>query len=176
MGRTVEQKNTPFSTWNSMANRILEAAPDAFVLVDSKGQILFVNRETVRMFGFEREELTGKTVEVLIPERFRSLHVEYRASFMAENRHRPMKSGVKLLGRRKDGSEFEVDIGLSPIGSGEGALVGAFIRDISDQKKVEIKLRQSREDLEERVRERTAELVKANLALESEVGQRKHAE
>jgi PAS domain S-box-containing protein len=117
--------------------RLIEAAPDAMVVVDSRGAIEFVNMQTEQTFGYERAELIGQPVEVLIPGRFREGHVARRSGFMQAPKARPMGSGLELFGRRKDGSEFPIEISLSPLETEHGRLVSAAIRDVSERKKME---------------------------------------
>jgi PAS domain S-box-containing protein len=112
----------------------VESAPDAMVLIDADGTILLVNRQTERLFGFPREDLLGKAVEMLVPARFRSAHPGHRSSYFRESRFRPMGVGLDLWGLRKDGSEFPIEISLSPIESSRGLTVGATIRDVTIQK------------------------------------------
>lgn len=123
---------------------LLEAAPDAAVISDHRGVIQLVNRQTEAMFGYERAELVGKPVEVLMPERMQDAHVKHRSSYMANAVHRPMGQGRELRARRKDGSEFPVEISLGPIETEEGLLVSASIRDITDRKRAEAQLEESR--------------------------------
>lgn len=110
---------------------LLEAAPDAMIVSDRYGDILLVNAETERMFGYARGELLGQSVDMLVPERFRGHHAGYRGSYTAQPRTRPMGEGRKLWGLRKDGNEFPVEISLSPIELPEGILITTAIRDIS---------------------------------------------
>jgi PAS domain S-box-containing protein len=116
---------------------ILESAPDAMVIADGHGRIVLVNAETERLFGYNREELVGQLVDILVPERFRGKHPHHREGYTAHPRTRVMGEGRDLWGLRKDHTEFPVEISLSPLEGAEGILVTTAIRDISVRRKAE---------------------------------------
>jgi PAS domain S-box-containing protein len=113
---------------------LLESAPDAVVIVDVAGHIFFANEQTEKLFGYDRSELLDRPIEVLLPERFHKSHVTLRDEYLADPRPRPIGAGLDLAGRRKNGSEFPVDISLSGIETSEGRLAAAFVRDATERK------------------------------------------
>ena len=118
---------------------LFEAAPNGVVVVDQAGAIVFVNAQTENFFGYSRGELIGLAVELLIPEQFRPTHAALRDQFGKNPQPRPMGAGRDLCGRRKDGSEFPVEIGISPFRSGDRALVIASVIDVINQSPFQIR-------------------------------------
>ncbi|WP_083901131.1 PAS domain S-box protein [Azospirillum sp. B4] len=122
--------------------QVVESAPNAMVMVNARGRIEMVNTQAERVFGYARNEMLGQSVEMLVPDRFRHGHPEKRALFFSDPRSRPMGAGRDLFGRRKDGSEFPVEIGLNPIEADGETMVLSAIVDISDRKRMQERFRQ----------------------------------
>lgn len=127
---------------------LVDAAPDGIVLADESGQILLVNRQTEELFGYDRGELLGRSVEQLLPERFRSVHSAHRTRYRVEPHVRAMGAGLRLYGRRSDGREFPVEVSLSPVPTDDGLLIVAAIRDVTERVAAEARAREVREILD----------------------------
>jgi PAS domain S-box-containing protein len=119
---------------------VMDAVPDAMVVVSRDGRIVLVNSQTQTIFGYRREELVGQPLEILVPERFHD-HPAHRTGYFRNPGRRPMGAGLELYGRRKDGSEFPAEISLAPMHTAAGVLVTAAIRDVTERKRVEAKFR-----------------------------------
>jgi PAS domain S-box-containing protein len=137
---------TPSLDPPSLFEKLFEFSPDAIVVVDDGGSIVRANAQTEAMFGYQRTEIVGHSVEMLMPERFHAIHSKHRTSYGAKPRRRPMGAGLELFGKRKNGTEFPVDIMLGPIETENGLLVLTVIRDLSEKKLAEDALRRSEEE------------------------------
>ena len=147
---------------------LFEFSPDAIVVSDQEGKIVSVNSQMERFFGYKREELLGQPIEVLVPERFRSNHPAHRQQYGSSPRTRPMGAGLELYGRRKDGQEFPIDIMLAPIETPEGKVTLSTIRDISERKQAEERIKRSEQEkryLEEELLSGFDEIVGQNFVL-----------
>lgn len=138
---------------NARFRELFEAAPDAILEVDQEGVIRLVNEEAERLFGCSRTELTGKPVEELLPERYRNLHLTHRGRYQAHPVKRPMGSTLDLWARKSDGTEFPVDIKLSPVQTEEGLRIMCVVRDVTERQRTEAQIRSLNENLERRNRE-----------------------
>jgi two-component system cell cycle sensor histidine kinase/response regulator CckA len=147
-----------------LSSDLLETLPDATVAVDLDGTIVQVNSQAQELFGYEREELIGRKVEMLVPDRYRGQHHHHREEFAEAPKTRRMGAELDLHGRRRNGSEFPVEISLSPVSTGKGALVLSAIRDIGDRKRIEEELRRANEELHRRSAEQLGE-YRSRLAL-----------
>src|SRR5580692_5774840 len=143
---------------NGSFRDLLDAAPDAMIVINSEGQIVLVNTQAEKLFGYKRDELLHQRLEMLVPHRFRKQHHGHRDQYFSQPRVRPMESGVELVGMRKDGSEFPADITLSPIEMEDGIVVVSSIRDITERKANEEIARQNAE-MKIKMAKENAELV-----------------
>jgi PAS domain S-box-containing protein len=130
---------------SELVRRVLDSAPDAMIIIDGAGDIVYANQQVETLFGYRASDLVGQKVEVLLPERFRTRHIGHRTRYSHNQRVRPMGSGLDLFARRRDGSEFPVEISLSPAQDAEQSLTVAAIRDISDRRDIQNALREARE-------------------------------
>ena len=143
VNRQLEQEITERKQVEQRFQLVVESAPSGFVMVDQAGRMVLVNSQTEKMFGYTRDELLGQPVEMLVPERFRKQHSQYRAGFLADPKARAMGMGRDLFAQRKDGSEFPVEIGLNPIKTSEGCFVLSAIVDITQRQQAEERFRRA---------------------------------
>lgn len=150
----------------SRFRELLEAAPDAIVKVDRSGKIILMNRATESLFGYTRDELVGQPVEILVPQALRSSHVEKRSDYAHHPVTRPMGRGLTLKAMRKDGSEFPVEISLSPVHAGDEVRVVAIIRDVTERKRIEEELRSLEQRFNRTLADKNKELERRNREVE----------
>lgn len=141
---------------------LLEAAPEAIIIVDADGRIVLVNHQTEAIFGYSADELVGQPLEILLPERFHEVHVAHRSGYVAAPRTRPMGTGLELYGRRHDGSEFPAEVSLSPTQTEAGIFVTSIVRDITERRQADAERARllAQEQAARAEAERAAELVR----------------
>src|SRR5580704_14355842 len=147
-----------------LSSDLLETLPDAIVAVDGEGTIVQVNSQAQGLFGYNRDELIGQKVEMLVPESFRHKHHHHRENYAEAPKTRRMGAELDLYGRRRNGTEFPVEISLSPVSAENGTFVLSAIRDISDRKRIAEELRRANEELHRRTAEQLGE-YRSKLAL-----------
>ena len=146
-----------------LSSDLLETLPDAIVAVDQTGTVVQVNSQTQELFGYGRDELMGQKIEMLVPDRYRRQHQHHRKNFAEVPKTRRMGADLDLYGRRRNGSEFPVEISLSPVSTERGTFVLSAIRDISDRKRIAEELRRVNEELHRKTAEQLGE-YRATLA------------
>jgi PAS domain S-box-containing protein len=167
-GHEVAGGRDPPTPISASTEQLLDSAPDGVIIVDANGLIRLVNRQAELLFGYEREELLGQLLEILVPDRLRSIHPQHRAAYFAHPIARPMGALLTLAARRKDGSEFPVDISLSSVETEDGVLVSAAVRDVTDRKRIE----DERAQLEARLADAERDEERAVLAAQLQQSQR----
>jgi PAS domain S-box-containing protein len=125
---------------------LIEAAPDAMIIVDDDGEMVIVNGQAEKMFGYDREAMLGNTIEMLLPERIRTTHIGHRRKFQKDPDLRPMGIGMELVARRKDGTEFPVEISLSAVSTAKASFVSSVIRDVTQRKRMEEEIIAARQE------------------------------
>lgn len=141
---------------------LLESAPDAMIIVDENGEIVLVNGQALRMFGYRRKEMIGESVDALLPVNVRHLHVSHRSSYAESPSLRPMGQDIDLVGLRKDGSEFPVEISLSPVETHDGRFISSVVRDVTVRRQMETDIKAAREAAERANKANSAFLAAAS--------------
>jgi len=141
---------------------LIESAPDAMIIADDAGEIAIVNAQAERMFGYDRAELIGNKIEMLLPDRIRESHIGHRHQYASKPSLRPMGTGLDLVGQRKDGSEFPVEISLSPVSSPKASFVSSVIRDVTRRKRMEQEIIEARQAAERANKANSAFLAAAS--------------
>jgi two-component system, sensor histidine kinase len=141
---------------------LIESAPDAMIIVDDAGEIVIVNGQTENMFGYDRDELIGNKIEMLLPDRMRESHLGHREDYVDKPNLRPMGIGMELIGQRKDGSEFPVEISLSPVKTEKASFVSSVIRDVTKRKRMEQEIIAARQEAERANKANSAFLAAAS--------------
>ncbi len=141
---------------------LIESAPDAMIIADDAGEIVIVNGQAERMFGYDRAEMIGNKIEMLLPDRIRESHLGHRDTYAAEPSLRPMGTGLDLVGQRKDGSEFPVEISLSPVSTPKASFVSSVIRDVTKRKRMEQEIIEARQEAERANKANSAFLAAAS--------------
>ncbi|MGB5336715.1 MAG: PAS domain S-box protein [Woeseiaceae bacterium] len=141
---------------------LLESAPDAMIIIDERGKIAVVNGQAEMMFGYRRDEMLGQEIEMLLPERIRKRHLSHRQIFMADPKLRPMGEGLDLDAKRKDGSEFPVEISLSPVRTDSQRFVSSVIRDVTERKRMQDEIVAARREAERANKANSAFLAAAS--------------
>lgn len=162
MKRLMTDSLLPVDGSEAYFRTLLETAPDAMIIVNDAGQIVIVNAQTESMFGYSRDELLGQAIEFLLPERLRGRHIAHRDGYVSQPDVRPMGAGLDLVGRRKDGSEFPVEISLSPVTASAGSFVSSVIRDVTARKRMEHELISARQAAERANKANSAFLAAAS--------------
>ncbi len=156
--------------------QIFTSAAEGILICDNRGVILLANPRTLDLFGYSKEELVGKSLEILLPDDLKKTHKKHRDQYLMKPNPRAMGAGLDLHGRKKNGEVFPLEISLNPFEYGERSLTAAFIIDITERKRLEKEVRIHNENLEKLVIERTQELEHLNLGLQTQVHERKLAE
>ena len=158
---TIRQRN-PADDSEAYFRNLLESAPDAMIIIDEQGKMAIVNAQAEKMFGYGRDELLGQPVESLLPARLRKHHVAHRSKYSDDPRVRPMGVGMDLVARRGDGSEFPVEISLSPVATAGGRFVSSVIRDVTERKRMEDEIIEARREAERANKANSAFLAAAS--------------